>query len=241
MAPRHLGLFAVALAAAAAVARGDASSTVSHVHLALSTDTSQMHVQWTSAAAVTTENSVQYGASASALNNAVVGTAWTFTDSTSRQYFFHRATMTGLTPGATVFYRVGGASGWSPTRSFIATRPASDISSSSPLVIAWIGDLGVENDQALPYLTQEALAGVYDHVVHVGGALLGGRGTAYNHKPSFTIPPVLCSFLHLFPCPLLLHILRTTSTATMGQQATSSRPISSPSAALCRIWGARAM
>lgn len=73
--------------------------------------------------------------------------------------------MTNLTPGATVFYTVGGPSNVSSTHSFVATRVNF---ASAPLRIAWIGDLGYANAQAVDFLSQEALAGVYDHIVHVG-------------------------------------------------------------------------
>jgi phosphodiesterase/alkaline phosphatase D-like protein len=74
--------------------------------------------------------------------------------------------MTGLTPGATVFYQIGSPDGVSATTSFNATR--TDYSPEAPLRIAWFGDLGVDNAQALPFIQAEAAQGVFDHVVHVG-------------------------------------------------------------------------
>ena len=79
---------------------------------------------------------------------------------------FNQATMTGLTPGATVFYRVGSADGWSSVASFTATR--TNFSEQAPLRIGWFGDLGVDNAQALDFIKDEAAKGVFDHVVHVG-------------------------------------------------------------------------
>lgn len=116
-----------------------AAAAVSHVHLALSSDPTRMFVQWTTSSALATENAATYGASPSSLTSVAQGNAWTFTDSTGRNYYFHKATMTGLTPGATVYYNVGGASGTSATTSFVATRTNY---TDAPLTIAWIGDLG---------------------------------------------------------------------------------------------------
>ena len=175
----RIALIAASLSAAAA-----ALPPISHVHLALSSDPTAMHVQWTTNDARASENVVSYGASAGALSNTANGASWSFTDG-GRTYNLHRATMTGLTPGATVFYAVGGPSGVSTTSQFVATRTNYTV---DPLVIAWIGDLGYANAQADSYLQAEVLAGVYDHVVHVGdfacvrvrGAVERGRRGAHG-------------------------------------------------------------
>ena len=86
--------------------------------------------------------------------------------------------MTGLTPGSTVYYQVGDAiDGVSDVLSFMATRSAAQLAA-VPLKMAWIGDLGLTNGQALPYLQAEVAAGVYDHVTHVGD---------YGASPATTI------------------------------------------------------
>jgi len=156
---------ALALACASGAA---AARAVSYAHLSLSSDPTRMHVQWTSAqGAVSGAPFVRWGASSGALTNSAAGASWDWKDpSTGRPYTFNQATMTGLTPGATVFYQVGSPDGVSETTSFNATR--TDFSPEAPLRIAWSGDLGVDNAQALPFIQAEAAQGVYDHVVHVG-------------------------------------------------------------------------
>ena len=163
---RSTACIALALAVAAGVAA--AADTHMHVHLALSTDVGTMYVQWTTPAAAADENAITWGSSPSALTNTASGEAWTFVDSTLRTYHFHRGAMTGLTAGATVFYRVGGPSGLSDVHSFVATRAASSINSAAPLRIAVLGDLGVDNAQALPFLLNASAAREYDHFIHVG-------------------------------------------------------------------------
>jgi len=149
-------------AAAVAAAQDDVSF---NVHLALSSDPTQMFVSWrtNSSAAPAT---VAFGSAPGALTNLASGASWTFTDTTSRAYYLHRATLTGLSPGARVFYRAGGAA--SAVSSFLATRSPSQFSDSAPLRIAWLGDLGYTNGQALDYLLKESAAGTFDHSVHVG-------------------------------------------------------------------------
>ena len=156
---------ALALACASGAA---AARAVSYNHLALSSDATAMHVQWTSAqGAVTGAPRVQWGATASGLTNSAAGVSWDWKDpSTGRPYTFNQATMTGLAPGATVYYSVGSADGMSAVTSFVATR--TNFSTEAPLRIAWFGDLGVDNAQALSFIQAEAAQGVFDHVVHVG-------------------------------------------------------------------------
>ncbi len=143
----------------AALFAAAASAAPAHVHLALSSDTTRMFVQWASdslpAAPV-----VQWGPTP-ALGRSAAGGAWSWADSSTRTVRFEsNATMTGLTPGQQVFYRVGdAATGFSPVKSFNATRSRAQFSTAAPQVVAWIGDLGVANAQSLPYLAAEAATG----------------------------------------------------------------------------------
>ena len=160
---------------------------INHVHLALSSDTSKMFVQWTTDAAAVAENTVMYGSSPSGLSQSAYGTAWSFTDSTGRIYFFHKATMTDLTPGTTVFYAVGGPSNFSSTRSFVATR--TNISSADPLRIAWIGDLGFANSQAMTYLLPEIENNHFDHIVGPSADLFPTSSASCTMHHSHQNPP----------------------------------------------------
>ena len=188
-----------ALAAASALAAlAAASRPVSNVHLALSSDATRMHVQWTSAQGDVLgagDSTVQWGASPRALTSSAAGFNWTWVDSsTQRKYTANEATMTGLAPGATYFYRVGSVlDGWSGVNSFEATRTAAQISEAAPLRIGWFGDLGWLYAQALPYLQTEAAQGNFDHVVHVGdyGELPIHRETTPQPWPAPLIPPTL--------------------------------------------------
>ena len=154
--------FSFVAAAAAASAQDDTSF---FVHLALSSDPTRMFVSWRTNSS-SAPASVAYGASPTALTQLATGQSWTFTDSTSREYYLHRATLTGLSPGARVYYRAGGAA--SEVSSFLATRSPPQFSEAAPLRIAWLGDLGYTNGQALDYLLKESAAGTFDHYVHVG-------------------------------------------------------------------------
>ena len=152
-----------------------ASRPVSNVHLALSTDVTQMHVQWTSYPGDILGNdtsTVQYGTSPRLLTSQVFGYQFNFTDvqgNITRKYFLNAATMTGLTPGAQYFYRVGDdLDGWSSVYNFVATRSPQMITPEAPLKIAWFGDMGWYYAQALAYVQTETAQGVYDHVTHVG-------------------------------------------------------------------------
>jgi acid phosphatase type 7 len=157
------------------VALSSASRPVSNVHLALSSDVTKMHVQWTSAPGDILGNNtatVQWGVSPRSLQNQVFGYQFNFTDvqkNISRTYYLNAATMTGLTPGAQYFYRVGDdLDGWSSVFNFVATRSADMITPENPLRIAFFGDLGWYYAQSLSYIQTEAAQGVYDHVTHVG-------------------------------------------------------------------------
>jgi len=100
----------------------------------------------------------------------------------------------GLTPGAQVFYSAGSSG---VEHSFTATRSPSQFSESAPLRLAWFGDLGWQNAQALDYLVKDAAKGLYDAQIHVGGEACLGSGALYPSglrkcvaHPSF--PPLPC-------------------------------------------------
>jgi hypothetical protein len=149
-----------------------AASTVvaapQYLHLSLGATPAEMNVQWRLPGAGG-KPTVQWGPSPSSLiNSAPAGQTWSFADSsTGRSYAFALATMTGLTPGSTVYYRASDNTGaWSPVASFNATRAS--FSAADPLVIAWLGDMGLTNAQALERLNTDATAGVFDYIVDVG-------------------------------------------------------------------------
>ena len=160
-------LLAVTVASVALAARA-----VSKVHLALSSDPTRMFVQWQSAQGPVNGGNpqVQWGSSSAALTHSAPASNWTWADAASKSArTSNMATMTGLVPGTAVFYRVGDpVDGWSAVLRFVATRSAANITAGAPLTIAWIGDLGLTNGQALPYLSAEVAKGVYDVVTHVG-------------------------------------------------------------------------
>ena len=148
-----------------------------YVHLALSSDPTKMFVQWRTDDAASAAT-VSWGASPGSLAHSATGTAWAFTDG-GRTYNLRRATMSGLTPGALTFYTVGDSAAvynFSATRSEFAA-PA------KPLTIAWFGDLGWQNAQALPYLVSEAAAGAFDHYIHVGGLSAPPQGPTSASSP----------------------------------------------------------
>lgn len=192
------------LFAIAAFARAD-DSTPYFTHLALSSDASKMHVSWRTNSSNSSLN-VAWGLSPTSLTQGASGLAWTFTDSTQRAYYLHRATLVGLTPGSRYFYRVGGAGAVS---SFLATRAREQFSTAAPLRIAWLGDLGYTNGQALSYLVKEAAAGTFDHYVHVGVSF----DASHHARPKNTTPNP----------PPTNRTTRTTSTAKTASSATSLR------------------
>lgn len=176
-----------------------ASRPVAQVHLALGTDPTSMNVEWYSEPGdILGDGSsvVQWGAAPTKLTSSANGTNVTMTDpDTARVYSFSVATMTGLDPGSTVFYRVGNPlDGWSSVYSFVATRTDfADV----PLRVGVFGDLGWQNAQALAYLETEAASGNFDFVVRRNEGWGGGgggppagveRGVACAPSPAATAP-----------------------------------------------------
>lgn len=154
-------LLSLAVATAAALSADDAPF---FVHLALSSDPTRMFVSWRTNSS-TSPATVAWGSTPGALTSTAPATSWLFTDG-GRPYYFYQATMTGLAPGSKVYYAPAQAGG--APRSFTATRSAAQFSEAAPLKIAWLGDLGYVNGQALDYLLKDAAKGTFDHYIHVG-------------------------------------------------------------------------
>jgi predicted phosphodiesterase len=114
------------------------------------------------------EPTVEWGGSLRSLSQSAVGKSWDWTEG-SRTHTSHAATMTGLTPGETYFYRVGSpVDGWSSVRPFVATRTGAELTEELPLRVLVLGDLGYDYAQSLTSVQTEAAKGVYDHLIHLG-------------------------------------------------------------------------
>jgi phosphodiesterase/alkaline phosphatase D-like protein len=114
------------------------------------------------------EPTVEWGGSLRSLSQSAVGKSWDWTEG-SRTHTSHAATMTGLTPGETYFYRVGSpVDGWSSVRPFTATRTGAELTEELPLRVLVLGDLGYDYAQSLTSVQTEAAKGVYDHLIHLG-------------------------------------------------------------------------
>ena len=138
---------------------------MTNIHLGVSSEPSQLFVQWTLAGSGADTQRVEYGTSPSALTGSAVARVWSWADaSTGRSYTHAAATLSELAPGSVVYYKVGSDDGWSAITKTVATRAPADFSEAAPLKIGWLGDLGLVNDQALPYLLNETL----DLFIHVG-------------------------------------------------------------------------
>ncbi len=147
-------------------------TTPYNIHLALSTDPTRIFVSWRTNTS-TSSLQVSYGLT-TALEQSTMGNQWSFNDTApsgsttgTKMYYFKKATMTGLQPGQRYYYQVGGENG-SAILSFVATRSREQFSSESPLKVAFLGDLGFTDGQALDYLVNDAKAGVFDIYTHVG-------------------------------------------------------------------------
>ena len=148
-------------------------TTPYNIHLAISSDPTKLFVSWRTNVS-TSSLQVSYGIT-TALKQSAIGSQWSFNDTapsgsttgTSKMYYFKKATMTGLQPGQRYFYQVGGENG-SAILSFVATRSREQFSSESPLKVAFLGDMGFTDGQALDYLVADAKAGLFDVYTHVG-------------------------------------------------------------------------
>lgn len=138
------------------------------VHLSLTGVSSEMAVMWTTLQE-TDSHRVQYGVSEDNLNCSSDGANDTYTLFGWRGQL-HRATMTGLSPGTTYYYKVGdGSRGSSPVFSFRTL--ASDAGSvNTPLRVASVADMGYgpNSSPTIAALQRLAEAGDIDLVVHDG-------------------------------------------------------------------------
>jgi predicted MPP superfamily phosphohydrolase len=135
-------------------------------HLSLSRRPSEMVVMWTTLQTTAT-HTVQWGLNAS-LGSSASGSASTY------GWFgwvgsLHKATMTGLSPATTYYYRVGDAAGgWSPVASFKTL--GADVGGATPLRVAVVADMGWgrNSNNTIARLSQLARDGKIDMMVHPG-------------------------------------------------------------------------
>jgi len=99
-----------------------------------------MTVTWVTPSATNTDNVVNWDYVPSRYGNNVTGSATSYTTVGYASGAIHSATVTGLQAGLQVYYRVGGASGWSADLSFVAPRGVG--AGVVPYTFAAIGDLG---------------------------------------------------------------------------------------------------
>ena len=189
------------------------SAAVSAVHLGLSSDPTRLFVQWTYTAAGAAQ-SATYGETPSNLNMTAAGSSWSWSDSnTGRTYHHAIATMTGLMPGAVFYYRVGGGGDASPVLRAQATRAAAQFSTAAPLVIGWLGDLGVANAQALPYLVNET---GLDLFIHVSWEAPEAGTAPADHRRRASYPPSPSPFSHSTNRSAITHTTFRMPTASLA-------------------------
>ena len=143
------------------------------LHLSLlENDRSQMHVMWTTFNDTAT-HVVQWGTDASNLSSTSSISAGS--SSTYHHFgwlgFLHRATLTGLSPDTTYYYRVGcsDANVFSDVQSF-KTFPTDIGTTAHPLRIAVVGDMGYgkSSDATVQRMTELVQNQQIDMVIHNG-------------------------------------------------------------------------
>lgn len=144
------------------------SDAPEQVHLALRPSPHEMTVMWTTRDAGPAV-SVWWGGSSSALTHSAseLGPPLTYTHFGWRGYL-HSATLTGLEPNRTYFYRVGSASS-QPVHSF-RTLAMGAGGATTPLRIVVIGDMGYGpmSDATVAEVTRRVEAAEVDLVLHNG-------------------------------------------------------------------------
>ncbi|XP_071079387.1 acid phosphatase type 7-like isoform X2 [Haliotis cracherodii] len=133
------------------------------IHLSYGATPDQMVVTWVTLDEAGTAT-VNYGEGK--LDQTQYGKTTVFTDggTEKRVLYIHRVLLSGLKLGHQYTYRCGSDAGYSSLFTFRAMKGGSDWSPQ----LAVFGDLGNENPRALPYLQEEAEAGHFDAIMHVG-------------------------------------------------------------------------
>ncbi|EGD76959.1 hypothetical protein PTSG_07301 [Salpingoeca rosetta] len=146
------------------------------IHLSITTDISEMVVMWSTLKA-TPHPVVQYGLSSDNLNMTANATTASYT-SGGWQGHLYTATMTGLRPKTTYYYRVGDPTvapdywmkpAWSQVPSLhFTTRTAP--AATTPLTVAMIGDAGATDASmlSLAHITQRVVDKSIDFLFHDG-------------------------------------------------------------------------
>lgn len=140
------------------------------VHLSLGADESQMIVTWTTLTP-TGPAYAEYATDSQLTDKLIAyGSTEIFTDGGSKRKkrFIHRVTMQQLASNTTYYYRVGHTEGLLyPAKKTFHFKTFPSGSDWSPHLIVF-GDLGYENAQSVPRITQEVESGSIDAVLHVG-------------------------------------------------------------------------
>lgn len=161
MAP-NLSRFRFAIAASTALnavsgftLQSSASSSVnafppSQIRLAYTADASVMSVAWVTSNLTTTGYvpTVQWGSDVP-LTSTASGFSDQYTAWNISSPMLHFANMSALIPGAALYYyRVGDAvMGWSEIMTFKSPPNLGVVADSSPLAVAWTGDMGIDYSQ----------------------------------------------------------------------------------------------
>jgi hypothetical protein len=169
------------LAALSASAAGPC--VVDQVRLALAAEPSSMTVVWATGNTSTPAGYVgvvAYGAAPGALTStSAPGDSRNYTIDKQGSPFLHMAALTGLTPGARVYYQIVTAPGSpacapSAVLNFTAT-PAVGDARAFPIRVASYGDMGISHSKnTAAFLAELAAAGSVDLIVHAGDISYAG-------------------------------------------------------------------
>lgn len=173
------------------------------IHLALTTDPSEMAVTWTTLENTST-HVVHWGASPARLNHTSEGRPFRRSFSRSYTHFgwrgvLHTAYITGLSPDATVFYSVGDAAGGFSAPVAFMTLPTDAGTPNRPLRVASVGDMGYGNasDATIKRISSLVEAGKLDLILHNGD--ISYADGEYSHWDVFMrkISPIACRVPYL--------------------------------------------
>lgn len=121
------------------------------VHLALGFTVDTMAVSWSTVSSMSSVAKVMYGSSPTALTKTASGNSRVFTSDPDRTWYTHAANMTGLTPGATYYYKVGNMNTttvWSEVFSFRAATDSKPKPGEPELHLIY-GDMGSSHAYSL--------------------------------------------------------------------------------------------